>query len=124
MNTNRPVNLDLSTVKFPITALVSITHRVTGVVLLAGILILMWMLDMSLSSEEGFNTVKETLQLPLAKLVLWGVLAALAYHLVMGFRHLLMDLGFGETLEGGKQTATVSVVIAVVLILLAGVWVW
>ncbi len=84
----------------------------------------MWMLDASLASEESFHSLKETLQLPLAKFVLWGVLAALAYHLVMGLRHLLMDLGFGETLEGGKQTAAVSVVISVVLILLAGVWVW
>ncbi len=124
MNTNRPVNLDLSTVKFPITALVSITHRVSGVVLLGGVLVLMWMLDVSLSSEEGFNSIKETLQAPLAKLVLWGVLAALGYHLVAGVRHLIMDLGVGETLEGGKRGAVISVVLAIVLIILAGLWVW
>ncbi|MFL0799041.1 MAG: succinate dehydrogenase, cytochrome b556 subunit [Agarilytica sp.] len=124
MNTNRPVNLDLSTVKFPITALVSITHRVSGVVLLGGILVLMWMLDVSLSSEEGFNSIKETLQAPLAKIVLWGVLAALGYHLVAGVRHLIMDLGVGETLEGGKRGAVISVVLAIVLIILAGLWVW
>ncbi|MFL0803166.1 MAG: succinate dehydrogenase, cytochrome b556 subunit [Agarilytica sp.] len=124
MNTNRPVNLDLSTIKLPITALVSITHRVSGVVLLGGVLVLMWMLDVSLSSEEGFNSIKETLQAPIAKLVLWGVLAALGYHLVAGVRHLLMDMGVGETLEGGKRGATITVVLAIVLIILAGLWVW
>ncbi len=124
MNTNRPVNLDLSTIKLPITALVSITHRVSGVVLLGGVLVLMWMLDVSLSSEEGFNSIKETLQAPIAKLVLWGVLAALAYHLVAGVRHLLMDIGIGESLEGGKRGATITVVLAIVLIILAGLWVW
>ena len=61
---------------------------------------------------------------PFAKLVLWGVLAALAYHLAMGLRHLLMDLGIGESLEGGRRGATVALVAAVVLILAAGFLVW
>lgn len=124
MNKKRPVNLDLWTIQFPIAALVSITHRVSGVVLLAGILILMWMLDASLASEESFLELQTILANPIAKFVLWAVLAALAYHLVMGLRHLLMDLGIGESLEGGRRGATVAVVIAVILILAAGWWVW
>jgi len=124
VNDNRPVNLDLKTVKFPITALVSITHRVSGVVLLIGILILLWMLDMSLSSEQSFNALKTALQAPLSKFIVWAVLAALAYHLVAGIRHLIMDMGVGETLEGGKRGATIVVVVAIVLIILAGLWVW
>ncbi len=124
MNTNRPVNLDLFTVKFPITAIVSILHRASGVVLLGGVIILIWMLDLSLTSQEGFNSIQETLQAPLAKIILWGVLAALAYHLVAGIRHLMMDVGIGETLEGGKRGAVISIALSVVLILLAGYWVW
>lgn len=124
MNDNRPVNLDLKTVKFPITAIVSITHRISGVVLLVGILVLLWMLDMSLSSEQSFNSLKTVLQAPLSKFILWAVLAALAYHLVAGVRHLVMDMGVGETLEGGKRGATIVVVVAVILIILAGLWVW
>lgn len=124
MKDNRPVNLDLTTVKFPVTAIVSITHRISGVILLAGVLILMWMLDVSLASEDGFNSVKETMQAPLAKFIVWGVLAALAYHFVMGVRHLIMDLGFGETLKSGKMSATLAIVLAAIAIVLAGVWVW
>lgn len=110
--------------KLPITAYVSILHRVSGVVMLAGILILLWMLDRSLASQESFSALKETLTSPIAKIVLWGVLAALAYHFAMGVRHLIMDLGFGETKEGGKLGAKVALVIAIVLIVLAGFWVW
>lgn len=124
MNNNRPVNLDLSTVKFPITAIVSITHRVSGVALLAGVIVLLWMLDTSLSSEAGFNEIKSIFTAPLAKLILWVVLAALAYHCVAGVRHLIMDLGVGETLEGGKQGAVIAIVCSVILIVLAGLWVW
>lgn len=120
----RPVNLDLSTVKFPITSLVSITHRVTGVVLLGGILVLLWMLDMSLESEQGFAFIQELLDAVWAKLIVWAILAALAYHFVAGVRHMIMDMGFWETLQGGKASATASAIVSVVLIVLAGVWVW
>lgn len=124
MNKNRPVNLDISTIKLPVTAYVSILHRVSGVVLLAGVLILLWMLDTSLSSQEGFDSLKEILTAPFAKIVLWGVLAALAYHFVAGVRHLIMDMGVGESLEGGKLSAKIALFFSIVLIVLAGVWIW
>lgn len=124
MNKNRPVNLDISTMRLPITALVSITHRVTGVVLLAGILGLIWMLDLSLASEESFNQLKDCLAQPFVKIALIAVLAALAYHLVAGVRHLIMDLGVGESKEGGKLGAKIAVALSVVLIVLMGIWVW
>lgn len=125
MNKQRPVNLDLSTIKFPITAIVSITHRITGVVLLGGILVLLWMLDASLTSEESFNELRELMANPLAKVVLWGVLAALSYHLVMGIRHMFMDLGIGESLKGGQTGAKLALTVAIVLVLAAAGWlVW
>lgn len=125
MNKQRPVNLDLSTIKFPITAIVSITHRITGVALLGGILVLMWMLDASLTSEESFNELRELMANPLAKVVLWGVLAALSYHLVMGIRHMFMDVGIGESLRGGQTGAKLALTVAIVLILAAAGWlVW
>lgn len=125
MNNKRPVNLDLSTIKFPITAIVSISHRISGVVLLGGILVLMWMLDASLTSEESFNQLHQLMANPLVKLVVWAVLAALAYHLVMGIRHMFMDLGIGESLEGGQRGAKLAMAMAIVLILAAAGWlVW
>lgn len=121
---NRPVNLDLSTVKFPVTAIASITHRVSGVVLLGGILLLLWMLDRSLESEQGFEVIKTLLDNVLVKLILWGVLSALAYHFVAGIRHMVMDLGFWEHLGSGKASAWSMMFIAAILIILAGIWLW
>lgn len=124
MNDKRPVNLDLTTIRFPITAIVSITHRISGVILYAGIAVLLWMLQASLQSEASFNELKEVLSNPLIGFIVWGTLAALAYHLVMGVRHMIMDLGYGESLEGGRRGAQLAIVCAVILIILAGVWVW
>lgn len=59
------------------------------------------------------------------KFIMWGILTALAYHAVVGIRHLLMDFGYTEeTLEVGTRSAKISFVITVVLSLLAGVLVW
>lgn len=121
---NRPVNLDIGTISLPITAYASILHRVSGVILYVGVAILLWMLDASLASEESFENLKEHLSSPLCQLLVWGTLAALAYHMVAGIRHLLMDMGIGESLEGGQQGAKIVLVVAVLLIVLAGVWVW
>ncbi|BAP44535.1 succinate dehydrogenase, cytochrome b556 subunit [Pseudomonas sp. StFLB209] len=85
---------------------------------------MLYALDKSLASEEGFGEVKACLTSPLAKFVIWGLLSALLYHLVAGVRHLIMDAGVGETLEGGKLGSKIVIVVSVVLIVLAGVWIW
>lgn len=64
MKDNRPVNLDIGTIKLPITAYASILHRISGVVLFVAVGILLWMLDASLASEESFNSLKQGLTHP------------------------------------------------------------
>ncbi|SDS03066.1 succinate dehydrogenase subunit C [Halopseudomonas xinjiangensis] len=124
VKSKRPVNLDLRTIRLPVTAYSSIAHRISGVILFIAIAALLWMLDRSLSSESGFEQVGAILQHPLAKLTLWVILSALLYHLVAGIRHLLMDAGLGESLEGGILGAKVVLVLSAVLIVLLGVWIW
>ncbi|WP_206019126.1 succinate dehydrogenase, cytochrome b556 subunit [Salinicola acroporae] len=125
MNSKRPVNLDLSTIHFPLPALTSIAHRITGVILFVGLIFGFWALDASLSSPEGFESVRDALaHNVLAKLVAWGLLSALGFHFVAGIKHLLMDTGYGVDLEGGNLKAQITVVISAVLVVLAGVWVW
>lgn len=124
VNSQRPVNLDLRTIKLPITAYTSILHRVSGVILFLGIVVMLFALDKSLASEEGFAEVQACLTSPLAKLIIWGLLSALLYHLVAGVRHLIMDMGVGESLEGGKLGSKIVIAVSAVVIVLAGVWIW
>jgi succinate dehydrogenase / fumarate reductase cytochrome b subunit len=121
---NRPVNLDIGTMRLPITAWTSIAHRASGVFLFGGMALLLWVLDASLSSAEGFASLQEQLTHPLMKFVLWAVLAGLIYHSVAGVKHLIADFGIGETMEGGILGARLVIASSVVLILLAGVWIW
>ena len=123
MKSQRPVNLDLTTIKFPITAIVSITHRISGGVGLVGILLLFWMFDLSLRSEDGFQALQQLLSEVWFKVALWLVLSALAFHFWMGVRHFIMDLGFGESLRGGQISAKLSLVLFVLSAIAAAGWV-
>ena len=124
MKPNRPVNLDLGTIALPLPAKASILHRVSGVALFVGVAVLLYLFDLSLSGEEGFARAAGLLATTPAKLVIWAVLAALIYHTVAGVKHLLMDIGIGESLQGGIMAARITFAVAAVLIVLAGVWVW
>ena len=120
----RPVNLDIGSIRLPITAYVSILHRISGAVSFAGAAVLLWMLYASLASEASFLQLQECLTSFWAKLVLFGVLSALAYHTAAGVKHLIMDMGIGESLEGGVLAARITLVAAAALIVLAGAWIW
>jgi succinate dehydrogenase / fumarate reductase cytochrome b subunit len=110
--------------RLPITAWASITHRATGIFLFAGIAVLLWALDESLASPESFASLQDSLANPLLKLVIWAVLSGLIYHSLAGVKHLIMDMGIGETMEGGIMGVRIVVGLSAVLILLAGIWIW
>lgn len=124
MSKKRPVNLDIGTIHLPVTAYVSILHRVSGVVLFGAVGLFLWILDSSLSSEESFNSIKVFMSTLTVQIIIWLSLAALIYHLVAGLRHLVMDYGYGETLSGGTLGAKLVLVLSVILMLMAGFWLW
>lgn len=124
VKSQRPVNLDITTIKLPLPAVASILHRISGLAIFFGLAFLIWGLGLSLESEESFNSLKECLNGVVPKLVLWAILAGFIYHFVAGLRHLAMDLGYFETLQGAKVLAICVLVVSAVLIALAGVWIW
>lgn len=120
----RPVNLDLQTIRFPVTAIASILHRVSGVITFVAVGILLWLLGTSLSSPEGFAHAAAIMNSFFVKFIFWGILTALAYHVCGGIRHLLMDFGvIEESLAVGKLSAYIAMGITVLLSVLAGVFV-
>ncbi len=124
MNSNRPKNLDLTTIELPLPAKASILHRISGFALFFAVAFMLRALGASLESEQSFNELKEVMNGGLAKFITWGILSALGYHFVAGVKHLLMDMGIGETKESGRTGAIITLISGVVVIVLAGVWVW
>ena len=124
MKKERPVNLDLTTIKMHPAANASIMHRISGVIMVFAIGILLWTLSLSLSSAEGFEQVKSLLDGVFFKLIIIGIVSALLYHLLGGIRHLLMDLGHFEEKDSGNASAKAIIVLWIVLTVLAGVKLW
>ena len=121
---NRPVNLELTTIKFPITALASISHRVTGVLLFVSSVLLVWALDASLASEESFNQLVALLSNTGAKAALWAFLVIFSYHALAGIRHLIMDAGIGEDFKGGALGARILFVASGLAAVAWGIVLW
>lgn len=124
MKKQRPVNLNLSTIKMHAAANASIMHRISGVVMVFAIGILLWTLSLSLSSAEGFAQVQSLLDGVFAKLILIGIVSALIYHLLGGIRHILMDLGHFEELGSGNASAKFIIALWIVLTVLVGAKLW
>ena len=68
--------------------------------------------------------LQECLTNPLSKFVMWAIISGLIYHSVAGIKHLVMDMGIGETMEGGVRGVQIVIVVSVVLIAYAGFWIW
>ena len=120
----RPINLKLLAFRFPLPALASIAHRITGLMLFVGMAFLLYAWDLALQSPEGLAHAKALIAEPLGKFIAWGILSLIGYHFIAGIKHLVMDFGIGETLQGGRVGAQLSIFLGVVLAVLAGVWVW
>ena len=123
MTDKRPVNLSIPTIRFPVTAIVSILHRVSGVILLFALGVFLYLLHFSLASPSDFAKVADIFSSLPCKLVIWALLAALIYHSCAGIRHLVMDMGVGESLKGGVLGAQIMLKVSIVLIIISFFWV-
>lgn len=124
MKQKRPVNLDLTKYRFPRMAIVSILHRISGVAIFVFLPVMLYILHQSLISQTHFDFIHAQLMRPTLKILLWLALSAVFFHLIAGIRHLIMDFGFFETLKGGKNTATLVMLLSAMFIVLIGVWLW
>ena len=124
MKDNRPKNLDFSTFHLPLPAITSFLHRVSGLFIFAGVAVLLWLLNESLASEQWFNNVAMWMDNLIVKLLVWAVVSGLLYHFIAGIKHLIMDFGIGETLEGAQLGAKLVIVLSTIAIVLTGVWLW
>jgi succinate dehydrogenase / fumarate reductase cytochrome b subunit len=122
----RPINVgigDLLQFRWPVIALASISHRIAGVVLFVGLAVLLYALEVSLSSEAGFETVKTWMNSAVGKVITWGLLSALAYHFVAGVKHLILDGSDAESLLAATWAARITLAVSAILMGLAAYWV-
>jgi succinate dehydrogenase / fumarate reductase cytochrome b subunit len=123
MNPDRPVNISLTSY-LPVTAIASIMHRITGILLFVGTAYLIYLLAIALRSPAGFFNAKALLHTAGGKFLLWAVLSALGYHFIAGIKHLLLDCHVGYSLRGAQFGSRLTLVLAVITAIFTGVWLW
>lgn len=123
MKNMRPKNLNLFTIRFPIPAIISILHRISGAFLFLLIPLMLWALAYSLTMD-GFDTMQQWLGSFYIKTIFWVLLVPFCFHMVAGIRHLLMDIHVGSTLKGGRRSAWLVLVTSIVIVIMAGIWLW
>ncbi len=124
----RPKYLSLSALLFeirlPISGWVSILHRVSGLLLFLAVLWLLFLLDRSLDSETGFESVRRYAGLPLVKISLLVLVWAYCHHFCAGIRFLFLDLDKGSDLATARLTSVIVLVASLALTVWLGFKLW
>ena len=114
----RPVFLNLLRIRQPVTAVLSILHRITGVLMALLIPGLIYLLDLSLTNEAGYQQVINLLNGNITKLVAVILCWALAHHLLAGIRFLLLDFDVAISRSSARITAWMTHAGAAIIALL------
>ena len=119
-DSKNPLSPHLQIYRWHISSLLSITHRISGVInLLALILIFFWLIVLSLG-ESNYELFLLTINSFFGKFILIGFTWSMSFHLLSGIRHLAWDLGYGFEIK----TANISGIIVVIFSLVLTVIFW
>jgi len=124
MNKKRPKHLALHKIKLPLPGIVSILHRITGLMLFIALPVLLLMLQYSLNSIATYTELMTVLAYPLVKLVLLGLLWALLHHFCAGLRYLAVDLHLVRNLAQARNSSKVVMLVSLALTVFLGVKLW
>ncbi len=118
-SSHRPKNLNLLSVRLPLSALMSVGHRAAGILLFLALPYLLHWLQLSLASEAGFIQVQNDLNSIGLKLVLLVLIWALAHHFIAGIRYLLLDVDIGISRQTAQKSALLVMILGVLITLMA-----
>nr|WP_232037566.1 succinate dehydrogenase, cytochrome b556 subunit [Candidatus Erwinia haradaeae] len=121
----RPINLNLSTIYFPLTAVTSILHRISGIITFFSIGALLWLLGLSLSSPQNFLHACAIIDNFYFKFIAWALVNTLSFHFIGGIRHLIMDFGIiRTTVNTGNISSKLVLGSAILFVIFSGVLIW
>ena len=114
-DSNNPLSPHLQIYRWHISSLVSITHRISGIInLIALILIFFWLLVLSFS-ENNYELFLLIINSFVGKFILIGFVWSMSFHLLSGIRHLAWDLGYGFEIKTANISGIVVIIFSLVL---------
>ncbi len=122
INTNRPTSPHLQVYRLPLTGIISITHRMTGIMLSAGLILFVYVISALADGADSYAAIQAIMNLWLFKLVCWGFVYALFFHLCHGVRHLIWDAGNSFELDTLNRYAMIELAASLALTLMTFAW--
>jgi len=117
MNSNRPLSPHLQVYSLPLTGLISIIHRITGVFLSIGLVFFVCMIFETAAGEQAYQDMQGITELLIIRLLYWGFIYALFFHLCHGIRHLIWDSGSGYERDTMNRNAFIELGASIILTL-------
>lgn len=124
MNKTRPKHLALWQIRLPLPGIVSILHRISGILLFLAIPFLLYLLQGSLASEKAFEQYRVVMTYPIVKGALLLIVWACFHHACAGIRFLLLDIHLGLSLNKARMTANIVMLVSGLCTLIVGVMIW
>ncbi len=106
---------DLMTYRLPLAGLVSILHRISGAVMFLLLPLVLWLFDLSLRSQPGWDAAASVLASWPLKIVALGLFWALAHHLCAGIRHVAMEVLHAVGKDQGRRAAVATLAVSLLL---------
>ncbi len=124
MNKKCPKHLALHKIKLPLSGIVSILHRISGLLLFIALPLMLLMLQYSLNSISTYTELMTILAQPLIKLMLLGLLWSFLHHFCAGLRFLAIDIHLVRDLAGARSSSKAVMVVSLALTVWLGVKLW
>ena len=117
MTENRPVYLNLLKIKLPLPGIVSFAHRITGVILFLSLPFAVYILDLSVESQQSFEKAQQILNQPLIQAVQILLIWSLAHHFFAGIRFLLIDAEIGVEKDQSRTGAWLVILLEIITLI-------
>lgn len=104
---SKHIYLNLFLIDFPFTAITSIIHRISGIILFIAIPIILYFFKISIESESSFEIAKTLFSQFHIKIMIYFVYLVFLYHMINGIKHIIMDLGF---FDGKNESRNFSII--------------
>ncbi len=120
----RPKNLNLFTIRLPINAVISIMHRMSGMVLFLILPLLLWALSALVSNQESYIALTELMQHWILKLMLIALSWAFFHHFFAGLRHLAMDVHWMTSLQKARLSSRLVLCFVALAVIVFAMMIW
>ena len=115
MENKRPLSPHIQIYKWHISSLVSITHRITGIINIIAITLICLWASLLFLAEENYETVELLMSSLIGKFIILGIIWSFSFQILSEIRHLIMDFGYGFELKTSRITGLIVIFGSIIL---------